>query len=166
VSSEPPRKIAPAPAPAKSREFLSGRRVAVLATEEEDGSAYLSAIWFEFRDGTFLIPTGAASRKARNALARPRGSIVVDERGGRFFGVGARGALESLDGPAALAANDGIHRRYVTDAGMGDAAVGGVLSEVDDLTIRLIPRTWHEWDMGEGLGPGLSSPDLAYPLDP
>ncbi len=147
-------------------EFLAERRVAVLATEEPDGSTYLSAIWFEFVDGAFLVPTGRRSRKARNAFDRPRGSLLVDERAGRFRGVGALGALEVIEGEEAAAINDRIHRRYVTDAGMADPAVGVPLTADDDVTVRLVPERWHEWDLGEEFGPRLADPNLAFPLEP
>ena len=146
-------------------EFLSERRIAILATEDPDGSAYLSAVWFDFIDGAFLLPTGGRSRKARNALARPRGSIVVEERVGTLRGVGARGGLEVLDGAGALALNERLHRRYVTDAGMADPALGGALTGADDVTLKLIPEAWNEWDMGD-MGVRLGDPRLAHPLAP
>jgi Pyridoxamine 5'-phosphate oxidase len=146
-------------------EFLAERRIAVVATEDPDGSAYLSAVWFDFIDGAFLVPTGGRTRKARNALARPRGSIVVEERGGTLRGVAARGRLEVLGGAEALALNERLHRRYVTDAGMADPGLGGALTGSDDVTLKLIPEAWTEWDMG-GMGARLADPRLAFPLAP
>jgi uncharacterized protein YhbP (UPF0306 family) len=146
-------------------EFLSERRIAILATEEADGSAYLSAVWFEFVEGAFLVPTGGTSRKARNALAQPRGSIVVDERGGTLRGVAARGRLEVVFGEEARALNERLHRRYVTDAGMDDPELGGALTDADDVTLKLIPTAWSDWDMGE-MGTRLGDPAFAHPLAP
>ena len=146
-------------------EFLAERRIAIIANEDPDGSAYLSAVWFEFIDGAFFVPTGGRSRKARNALARPRGSIVVEERAGTLRGVAARGRLEVVDGPEALALNERLHRRYVTDAGMADPGFGGALTEGDDVTLKLIPEAWNEWDMGD-MGARLGDPRLAHPLAP
>jgi nitroimidazol reductase NimA-like FMN-containing flavoprotein (pyridoxamine 5'-phosphate oxidase superfamily) len=51
-------------------EFLAQRRIAVLATEDPDGSTYLTAIWFAYEGGAFLVPTATTSRKGRNARER------------------------------------------------------------------------------------------------
>jgi hypothetical protein len=145
-------------------ELLAGRRIAVLSTEDPDGLPYLTAIWFAYEDGAFLMPTGATSRKARNARERPRGAILVDARGPAFRGAAASGRIELVEGDAALAINARIHRRYVTDAGMADPDLGGSLTAGDDLTLRLIPEHWQEWDLEPYFGTKLSDPRLAEPL--
>ena len=145
-------------------ELLAGRRIAVLSTEDPDGLPYLTAIWFAYEDGAFVVPTGATSRKARNARERPRGAILVDARGPAFRGVAASGRIELVEGDAALEINARIHRRYVTDAGMADPDLGGSLTASDDLTLRLIPEHWQEWDLEPYFGTKLSDPQLAEPL--
>ena len=57
-------------------DFLRDRRIACLATEEPDGSAYLTAVWFLYEDGVVYVGTSGSSRKARNAAARPRGGVA------------------------------------------------------------------------------------------
>ena len=145
-------------------ELLAGRRIAVLSTEDPDGLPYLTAIWFAYEDGALVVPTGATSRKARNARERPRGAILVDARGPAFRGVAASGRIELVEGDAALEINARIHRRYVTDAGMADPDLGGSLTAGDDLTLRLIPEHWQEWDLEPYFGTKLSDPRLAEPL--
>jgi PPOX class probable F420-dependent enzyme len=147
-------------------EYLAERRIAVLATTDADGSAYLTAVWFAYEDGVFLVPTAGTSRKARNARERPRGAIIVDSRGPAFRGVAASGRFEVVDGNAALAANARIHRRYVTDAGMADPDYGGELTAGDDVTLRLVPERWQEWDLEPYFGTKLSDPRLVKPLAP
>lgn len=150
-----------------SREaLLAGRRIAVLATEDGEGPAYLTAVWFSWQEGAFLVPTGAASRKARNARERPRGAILVDARGPHLHGVAASGRIEVVDGERALALNDRIHRRYVTDAGMAASALGGLLEAADDVTLRLIPERWQTWDMEPAFGARLADQRLVHPLEP
>jgi PPOX class probable F420-dependent enzyme len=150
-----------------SREdFLAERRIAVLQTEDADGAAYLTAIWFAFEDGTFLVPTSATSRKARNARERPRGAILVDARGPAFRGVAASGSIELVEGEAALELNARIHRRYVTEAGMADPDFGGELTAGDDVTLRLTPERWQQWDLEPFFGTKVSDPSLAEPLAP
>jgi nitroimidazol reductase NimA-like FMN-containing flavoprotein (pyridoxamine 5'-phosphate oxidase superfamily) len=147
-------------------EFLAQRRIAVLATEDPDGSTYLTAIWFAYEDGVFLVPTGATSRKGRNARERPRGTILVDARGPAFCGVAASGHIELVEGEAALEVNGRIHRRYVTATGMADPELGGLLTAGDDITLRLVPERWQEWDLEPYFGGMLSDPRLAKPLAP
>jgi general stress protein 26 len=146
-------------------EFLAGRRIAVFATEQRDGSAHLTAVWFEWVDGAFHIPTFSTSRKTRNARVRPRGAIAVDARGAQPRGVAASGPIEIVEGEAALALNARVHRRYVTEAGMEDPGLGGILAAGDDVTLRLVPDHWHTWDMGPALDGRGGDPRLMYPLD-
>jgi hypothetical protein len=146
--------------------FLAERRIAVLATENPDGSTYLTAIWFEYEEGAFLIPTASTSTKCRNARDRPRGAIIVDARGPAFRGVAASGRVEVLNGGEALALNARIHRRYITEAGMGAPDLGGLLSDGDDVTLRLVPDQWQEWDLAPYFGTKLTDPRLAHPLAP
>jgi PPOX class probable F420-dependent enzyme len=150
-----------------SREdFLAERRIAVLQTEDPDGAAYLTAIWFAYVDGAFVVPTAATSRKARNARERPRGAILVDSRGPAFRGVAASGRIDVVDGEEALEVNARIHRRYVTAVGMADPQIGPPLSEGDDVTLRLTPERWQEWDLEPYFGHKLSDPRFAEPLAP
>jgi PPOX class probable F420-dependent enzyme len=150
-----------------SREdFLAERRIAVLSTEDPDGLPYLTAIWFAYEDGAFLVPTGSTSRKVRNARARPRGGILVDARGEHQHGVAASGRLEVIEGDAARSLNERLHRRYVTDAGMADPQIGPPLAEGDDVTLRLVPERWQQWDLEPYFGTKLSDPRLGHPLAP
>jgi PPOX class probable F420-dependent enzyme len=147
-------------------QFLAKRRIAVLSTEDPDGLPYLTAVWFAYEDGAFLIPTASTSRKSRNARDRPRGAIIVDSRGPAFRGIAASGRFEVVEGDAALALNARIHRRYVTDAGMADPDFGGLLTDGDDVTLRLTPERWQEWDLAPYFGTKLTDPRLAHRLAP
>ena len=146
--------------------FLAERRIAVLATLDEDGTPYLTAVWFLFEDGAFYVPTGARTRKARNARSRQRGSIMIDARTPVASGLGASGSLELIEGAEAFAINERIHRRYISDAGLADVNFGPVHTAEDDVTVRLSPERWHEWDMGDVFDPGANYPDLLLPLAP
>ena len=59
-----------------------------------------------------------------------------------------------------------IHRRYVTDVGMADPQIGPPLSEGDDVTLRLTPERWQEWDLEPYFGHKLSDPRFAERLAP
>jgi hypothetical protein len=49
---------------------------------------------------------------------------------------------------------------------MADADLGGLLTAGDDVTLRLVPERWQEWDLAPYFGTKLSDPRLAEPLAP
>ncbi|HEY8669687.1 MAG TPA: pyridoxamine 5'-phosphate oxidase family protein, partial [Terriglobales bacterium] len=62
------------------QQFLQGRYIAALATENPDGTIHLTAVWYLFEEGRLFIATSSKSRKARNIAARPKVSLMVDAR--------------------------------------------------------------------------------------
>ena len=62
------------------QEILRGRYIAALGTENADGTIHLTAVWYLFEDGYLWVATSSKSRKARNLMARPKGSLMVDVR--------------------------------------------------------------------------------------
>lgn len=146
--------------------LLAGRYVATLATENDDGSTHLTAVWFLYEDGVFFIPTGAETRKARNVGARWKAAVMVDARcRGELRGVSASGAADLITGEAALGLNARIHSRYLTDVGLRDPRLGVPIASSDDVTVRLRPERWSGWDMSEFFGDLFAERDLVYSLD-
>jgi PPOX class probable F420-dependent enzyme len=147
-------------------EFLRGRRIACLATEEPDGSAYLTAVWFLWEDGVVYVGTSGTSRKARNAAARPRASVMIDSRGpGPQRGVAASGAATLLRGTDARAVNDRILERYLTPAGVAAPGVGQTITESDDVAIRIEVGRWRTWSTSEDFDGRLEAAGMALPLE-
>ena len=147
-------------------QFLAGRRIACLATEDPDGSAYLTAVWFLHEDGVVYVGTSGSSRKARNAAARPRASIMVDSRGpGPQRGVAASGPATVLRGAEARAVNDRILARYLTPAGVAAPDVGQRILASDDVTIRLDVGAWRSWSTSVDFDGRLEAPGIAFPLE-
>jgi len=147
-------------------EFLAGRRIACLATENPDGSAYLTAVWFLYEEGAVYVGTSGTSRKARNAAERPRASIMVDSRGPkRQRGFSASGAVTLLRGDEARAVNDRILARYLTPAGIAEPGLGGAIAAGDDVTLRLDPGPWRSWSTAEDFGGLLDAPGLSLPIE-
>jgi nitroimidazol reductase NimA-like FMN-containing flavoprotein (pyridoxamine 5'-phosphate oxidase superfamily) len=62
------------------REFLNGRHYATLGTLNEDGSIYLTPVWYLFENDRLFVETASSTRKVRNILARPEASLMVDSR--------------------------------------------------------------------------------------
>jgi len=130
------------------QQFLQGRYIAALATENPDGTIHLTAVWYLFEEGRLFIATSSKSRKARNIAARPKVSLMVDARKpGTESGVVAAGTAEMISGDQSREINLRIHRRYMSAAAISDPHVGPVFASFDDVTIRLTPVSWTAWDM-------------------
>ena len=131
-------------------QFLSGRRYATLATHNEDGSIHTTPVWYVFENGSFYVGSPSFSRKARNVLARPIATILIDTRKtGSERWVSGSGPAEILGGEQSREINARILRRYLTEEAMADARVGPAFAAVDDITIRLEPQSWRSWSASE-----------------
>jgi PPOX class probable F420-dependent enzyme len=170
--STPPEKKMPTPTLASSfYDFLQGRYIATLATQNADGTAHLTAVWYLFDSGYLYVGTSSKSRKARNAAARPNASLMVDARKpGKERGVTVTGKVEVISGNQAQEINRRIESRYLSAAAMSDPQVGPILAAFDDVTIRLTPMSWTTWDMAvldaQAFGGRLGGiPGYMLPLD-
>jgi PPOX class probable F420-dependent enzyme len=74
--------------------------LAVLATYRADGTAVLSPVWHEYRDGGFQVCTFDTDVKARHLRRDPRAVLVVAEPAPPYRGV-------ELTGEAILLPDDG-----------------------------------------------------------
>src|SRR5204863_2965141 len=132
---------------------LDDRRIAVLATLDEGGAPYVTAVWFLWDGEHVYVATGGNTRKVRNAAARPTGSIIVDARGSDALGgAAATGRLAVLRGEEARALNERVWAKYLTPQGLADPRVGGAIREHDDVTIRLTPERWRTWNTTADFG--------------
>jgi len=153
------------------QEFLRGRYIATLGTENADGTIHLTAVWYLFEDGYLFVATSSKSRKARNVVARPKASLMVDVRKpAAERGVTAAGRVEVISGDQSREINRRIHSRYMSAAAMSDSHIGPVFASFDDVTIRLTPVSWTAWDMAvldtQALGGRLGgTPGYLLPLD-
>jgi PPOX class probable F420-dependent enzyme len=145
--------------------LLDARLIATLATTNEDGSVYLSAVWF-LRDGDdVLIATGGKTRKAQNAAARPRAAVLVDTRGGGALrGAAATGTLTLVRGASARKLNERVWRKYLTTSGLAHPDVGEAIRAHDDVTLRFAPDAWRTWGTDEDFGGAFELPGMTYPL--
>ena len=153
------------------QEFLRGRHVATLGTENADGTIHLTAVWYLFESGSLFVATSSKTQKARNVAARPKASLMVDARKpGTERGVTAVGKVEVISGDQSREINRRIHSRYLSAAAISDPHVGPVFASFDDVTIRLTPVSWFSWDMAvldaQAFGGRLGrTPGYMLPLD-
>ena len=151
--------------------LLEGRYIAALATENEDGTIHMTAVWYLFEDGCLFIATSSKSRKARNIAARATASLMVDIRKpAHERGVNAAGEAELISGEQSEAINRRIHSRYMSAAAIADPHVGPVFASFDDVTIKITPASWTTWDMSvldtQAFGGRLGgTPGYLLPLD-
>jgi PPOX class probable F420-dependent enzyme len=132
----------------KLQDLLTKRLIATLATENEDGSLHLTAVWFLYQDGSFWVATSSRTRKARNVVARGKASLMIDVRKpGAERGITATGKVQLIPGEESRQTNQRIHGRYLSTAALGDPQVGKVFEAFDDVTIKLTPTSWVGWDM-------------------
>jgi PPOX class probable F420-dependent enzyme len=129
------------------RAFLARRLVATLGTTNRDGSIHLTPIWYLYEDGRLYLPTGSRSRKARNVVARPRVTVLVDQRHGeRHAWASAEGDAHLIAGADARRVNGRVRDRYLTAA--GEATYGRLIDAYDDVTIVVTPTRWRSWTPG------------------
>jgi PPOX class probable F420-dependent enzyme len=132
----------------KFQEFLRGRHIATLGTENSDGTIHLTAVWYVFESGSLFVATSSKTQKARNVTARPKASLMVDiRRPGKERGVTAVGKVEVISGDQSRLINQRVHNRYMSAAAISDPHIGPVFAAFDDVTIRLTPESWFTWDM-------------------
>ncbi len=158
-------------AEAQFQELLLQRHIATLGTRNADETIHLTAVWYLYADGYLYVATSSRSRKARNVMARPNASLMVDLRvPGKERGVTAIGSVELLSGAESQAINHRLHGRYLSEKALADPHVGPVFASFDDVTIRITPTSWISWDMAvldaQALGGQLSAnPEYLLPLD-
>jgi PPOX class probable F420-dependent enzyme len=126
--------------------FLEGRRHATLGTIEPDGTPHLAPVWYLFRDGRLFVGTNSATRKFKNAAARPTASIVVDLRiPGIERWVSASGPVTVLRGEEARAVVASIQARYLTAEALADPSIGPGFAAGDDVALCIHPAKWRAW---------------------
>jgi PPOX class probable F420-dependent enzyme len=120
------------------------RLLAVLATYRRDGSALLSPVWHEWRDGGFHVVTGSHDVKAAHLRRDPRASIVVCEQTPPYRGVEVRCHARLL-----TAGTDDAVRRIASRYLGARAGAAYAESAVDNLLIRLEPGDLRAWDFAD-----------------
>lgn len=116
--------------------FLERPIVAVLATYRPDGTALLSPVWFEWRDGGFNVGTSGDDVKVRHLRRDPRASLVVAEQRPPYTGVEIRTIATLVPDDEHVTARR-IAARYDDE------------SSGDDVVIRLEPGELRTWDFAD-----------------
>ena len=119
-----------------------------MATVNPDQTIHMVAVWYMFEDGAFYVTMPSWSRKGKNLLQRPSATIMIDARGTYSEkGISASGNVVVLNQPECNEIKKNILMRYISETGLADPKVGPPFFSVNDLTIRLDPIKWIDWDM-------------------
>jgi PPOX class probable F420-dependent enzyme len=79
------------------RSLLEAPSPAVLTTYREDGSAFVSPVWFRWSDRAFEVVIARGDVKLRHLARDPRCALVVFEAVRPFRGVEVRGVSELVE---------------------------------------------------------------------
>jgi uncharacterized protein YhbP (UPF0306 family) len=151
--------------------LLQGRYIASLATQNPDRTGHLTAVWYLFDSNSLFIATSSKSRKARNVVARPAATLMVDVRkAAAERGFTATGTAEIISGEPSRQLNRRIHARYLSAAAIADPHVEPVFAAFDDVTLRISSISWTAWDLAvldaQAFGGRLGkTPGYLLPLD-
>ena len=130
------------------RQLLGGTYIATLATHNPDASIHIVAVWYWFDGADIFVATASNTRKARNLQANPHASLMVDSRDpAASFGVTIAGTAQILAGESSQKYNGNVHRKYLSQAALGDPRVGPVFTAWDNITIQLTPSSLFAWDL-------------------
>lgn len=129
------------------RELLAARLIGVLATYDPAGEIHAVPMWYAAHEEAVILATSSRSRKVYNLGRDARATLVMhDSRPGcEVCGVSIAGAVEIVRPHDAGALIELVHRRYVTEDGAADPAVGRFLAS-DDVALRFRPTSALTWD--------------------
>ena len=133
------------PTQAEIDDVLAQRGSAAVGTLNEDGSIHLAYVIFLYEDGRLYLETASVTRKARNALARPQASMLIQGTAstGRGLMVAAEGTARVIDGDEAQAINHRLRAKYIRPGELD--AIDRVWGRLDDVAIEITPLRWRSW---------------------
>jgi PPOX class probable F420-dependent enzyme len=119
------------------RDFLSGRKLARVATIDPDGVPHVVPVMYAFAEETLWFSSDPGDRKARNLRANPVAALVADEPPPVKSGVTVSGpAILIEDGEAFERAQD-----HLAAAGAG----GKRRAPGEQVYVRLTPSDVASW---------------------
>jgi hypothetical protein len=126
-------------------DVLGQRLTAALGTLNDDGSIHLTYLLFLFEDGRFRLETSSVTRKARNVVARPLASVLVQGTAatGRSLMIEAEGSARLIGLPEAQTVNHRLREKYIVPDAV--EAVDRAWARFDDVAIQVTPMRWRSW---------------------
>lgn len=136
------------PTDAEVAELLAMRLVATVGTLNEDGSIHLAYVIFLFEDGRLYLETSSVTRKASNAEARGRATMLIQGQAstGTHLMVAAEGDAAVITGSRAQEINARLRAKYIRPDALGE--INQAWGPLDDVAVEIVPRTWRSWTSG------------------
>ncbi|MCI0687137.1 MAG: pyridoxamine 5'-phosphate oxidase family protein [Sporichthyaceae bacterium] len=133
------------PTEAEIAEVLAMRLAATVGTLNEDGSIHLAYVIFLHEEGRLYFETASITRKARNAQARGRASMLVQGRAstGTSLMVAAEGLATVITGSRAHEINERLRAKYIKPEALD--GVNQAWGPLDDVAVEIDPQTWRSW---------------------
>ena len=127
--------------PEQMAEFLERPLVAVMVTLRADGSPHAIPIWYEYRDGDFIVFTSDTFVRVKNLRGDSRAAITVSNHEAPYMYVSAEGPV-SITSEGVAETGLSIARRYMGER--GDRFLEEVLDE-HSVLLRLTPERILTW---------------------
>jgi PPOX class probable F420-dependent enzyme len=125
------------------RSLLEAPSPAVLTTYRQDGSAFVSPVWFRWHEDAFEVVIAEGDLKLRHLARDPRCTLVVFEATRPFRGIEVRGVPELVDGDAGPV-RTAIAGRYLGEV---DGARFAAERSTPGVLVRLVPEDPRVWDL-------------------
>ena len=126
------------------RSLLEAPAPAVLTTYRQDGSAFVTPVWFRWLDGAFEVVVAEGDVKLRHLARDPRCVLIVFEVVRPFRGVEVHGVAELVAGDV-TEARAAIAGRYL---GASDGEhFAAARKTKPGVLLRLVPDSPHVWDL-------------------
>lgn len=127
--------------PEQMAEFLERPLVAVMVTLRADGSPHAIPIWYEYRDGAFIVFTSSTFVRVKNLRRDSRAAITISTHDEPYMYVSAEGPV-SITSEGVAETGLSIARRYMGE--QGDQFLEEVLDE-HSVLLRLTPERTLTW---------------------
>jgi len=127
-------------------DILTKRVTATIGTLNEDGSIHLAYVIFLYENGRFFCETASVTRKARNVMARPTASFIVESTAtsGRRIMAENEGTARLIEGSEAFEVNRRLRAKYITEGALD--RVDAAWNRFDDVAIEITPGPrWRSW---------------------
>lgn len=127
--------------PEQMAEFLERPLVAVFVTLRANGAPHAIPIWYEYRDGEFIVFTSSTFQRVKNLERDSRAAITVSTHDEPYMYVSAEGPV-TITSEGVAETGLSIARRYMGER--GDQFLDEVYDK-DSVLLRLTPERILTW---------------------
>jgi hypothetical protein len=137
---------------AKRWAYLARQKTIRVATINEDGSIYLSPIWYVVKDQKIFLPLDAGSKHASNFQGRGHMSAVIDsgDEYATVHGISIKGILKPVEDVGLIEdVMTLVFDKYFYDGHPYAESYFQFGKAAGRLILELVPQKWGGWDMRE-----------------